>query len=201
MQVTFADQKWNDLINSIESDNPNFFNGLIKGKKDSKRKSKKSKKSRKKRKGKKRDKKIELSPEEIEAQSKLILDKKLLRSAHTDDYEGIKKYILAGADPNYSKKDGITALHIAAAHGNLNIVKVLATHKGDVDSKSIKNWTPLHHAARFGHLEIVRYLVGQGSSIYTVNSDGKNPYILARQIKHDHIIKYMDLWRKYHPGR
>lgn len=184
-QASAIENDWNKLLKEVESENPQFFTSIVKGKKNYKIKkdglTKAGFKSKKK-----------------ERRHIRKLSRKLLKATRQDDYEKVKEYILAGADPKYSRKNGETSLHIAAARGNIKIVRVLETHGADINATTIKDWTPLHHAARFGHLEVVRYLMSKGANMYFINSDGKNPYILARQIKHNDIIQYLQLWRKYH---
>jgi len=190
------DGDWNKLLKEIESGNPQFFIDILK------KKTKYKKNSTTKDDGLSKkeidEKKLELKNSKKKRRELRKLSKKLLKATRHDDYEKIKEYILAGADPTYSKKNGETSLHVASAHGNLHIVRVLETHGADLNATTIKGWTPLHHAARFGHLEVVRYLMSKGANMHLVNSDGKSAYALAHQIRHDDITKFLRIWQKYH---
>ena len=62
-------------------------------------------------------------------------------------------------DPRLAKaKDfitGYTALHWAAKHGNLDLVKLLAgQYQVDVNVKSHGGYTPLHLSCQFSHQEV-----------------------------------------------
>lgn len=167
-QATSSTNDWNKWVRDLQQSNPSFFSNDKKSslKKESKAKLRAVKKTPKRKKEKRR-----------------VSTKKLYKAVQNNDYELVKKYILEGANTSYSKKNGVSLLHIAAAQGNLNIVKVLASHGADMNAITVKKWTPLHHASRFGHVNVVRFFVGKGLSLYHVNSDGKNPYILAIDIQ------------------
>lgn len=49
----------------------------------------------------------------------------------------------AGADPNAAQKGGYTAAHSAAANGNLDLLKLLASRKAPLDRKTEDGKTPL----------------------------------------------------------
>jgi len=56
--------------------------------------------------------------------------------------------------------NGYTALHWAAKHNNLDMVKLLAgTYQAHVDARSHGGYTPLHIAAQSGHQEVFDLLV------------------------------------------
>ena len=63
-------------------------------------------------------------------------------------------HVLSAADP-----DGNTALHRAAARGELPIVRALLTAGAHVDASDAKRRTPLHGAVRGSHVETVKALL------------------------------------------
>ncbi|XP_022165649.1 ankyrin repeat domain-containing protein SOWAHB isoform X5 [Myzus persicae] len=78
------------------------------------------------------------------------------------DYQALAK--LASENPRIAKfKDPITsytALHWAAKHGNMDLVKMLAgTYNANVNAKTNGGYTPCHLALQFGHEEIYKILV------------------------------------------
>ena len=60
------------------------------------------------------------------------------------------------ADVNAKTSYGWTALHLAAAKGHTEIVRLLISNKADVNAKTPDGWTALHWAAKNGHTEVVR---------------------------------------------
>jgi hypothetical protein len=70
--------------------------------------------------------------------------------------------------------DGRTALHQAAANGDVRLIKALIAHGALVNAKNSTGETPLHLAARFGHIDAIRYLVAVGARI-----DEKTTYTKA----------------------
>lgn len=136
--------------------------------------------------------------ERIEKKKRKKLTKKLYKAVRVGDIEVVKSMVLQHADTNYSKEEGVTLLHIASAKGYFHIARILVSHGADVDAQTSKSWTPLHHAARFGHMNIVRYLMSKGANMHLANTDGKNPYALSLQLKHEEISKFFRIWQKYH---
>jgi len=74
-------------------------------------------------------------------------------------------------------RSGATPLMIAAAKGNLEMMKLLVDHGSDVNvgvdifghiSREGRECTPLHTAVRYADLPIVEYLLGQGANINAV---------------------------------
>ena len=61
---------------------------------------------------------------------------------------------------------GSTLLHIAAAHGEIEIARLLISHGADVNTRSERpgRGTPLHAAAASGHHEMVEILVAAGAN-------------------------------------
>lgn len=67
----------------------------------------------------------------------------------TDDEaaEAVKLLQEAGASINGHDKNGLTALHSAAAHGWNDTIKVLVADGADLQPKDVKGLTPIDHAA------------------------------------------------------
>ncbi len=56
--------------------------------------------------------------------------------------------------------DGLTALHLAARHGNTQVVQALLGKVGiDVNAKGSNNETPLYEAVEHGHMDVVHLLL------------------------------------------
>jgi ankyrin repeat protein len=72
---------------------------------------------------------------------------------------------------------GLTAIHIAALHGNLQAIQVLVSSGANVNArcKGDKLLTPLHEAVIGGHLNVTRFLLAQGASQFIVDEIGRCP--------------------------
>ena len=70
-----------------------------------------------------------------------------------------------GADVNAAQGDGMTALHWASSHGDVDETKMLVYAGARVDAVTRNgNYTPLHLAARTGNAAVVRALLDAGAS-------------------------------------
>ena len=108
-------------------------------------------------------------------------DRALLDAAKRGDVTAVKAALKGGADVNAAQGDGLTALHMAAQEGNIEIVKLLVGAKANVEAKTrIGAYTPLHMAAGAGETLVVRALLDAGASASAVTStSGVTPLHLA----------------------
>jgi uncharacterized protein len=108
-------------------------------------------------------------------------DRALLDATRRGDVTAVKALLKDGADPNAAEGDGLTALHLAAQEGNLDITKVLLGAKANVEAKTrIGAYTPLHLASGSGHLLVVRALLDAGANPGAVTTTtGVTPLHLA----------------------
>ncbi|XP_074533537.1 protein phosphatase 1 regulatory subunit 12A isoform X2 [Halichoeres trimaculatus] len=72
-----------------------------------------------------------------------------------------------------------TALHVAAAKGYIEVLKVLLQCEVDVDSRDIDGWTPLHAAAHWGQEEVCTLLADNMCDMGAVNNVGQTPLDVA----------------------
>nr|XP_046250372.1 protein phosphatase 1 regulatory subunit 12A isoform X2 [Scatophagus argus] len=72
-----------------------------------------------------------------------------------------------------------TALHVAAAKGYIEVLKVLLQCGVDVDSRDIDGWTPLHAAAHWGQEEVCTLLSENMCDMAAVNNVGQTPLDVA----------------------
>jgi ankyrin repeat protein len=71
----------------------------------------------------------------------------------------VESLLLNGAEVNSAQDGGWTPLHQAAAHGQIEIIKLLLEHKANVNSKSDDGTTPLQMAQNKGYFEAAELLV------------------------------------------
>ncbi|KAM8752065.1 protein phosphatase 1 regulatory subunit 12A isoform 1-T1 [Acanthopagrus schlegelii] len=72
-----------------------------------------------------------------------------------------------------------TALHVAAAKGYIEVLKVLLQCDVDVDSRDIDGWTPLHAGAHWGQEEVCSLLADHMCDMSAVNNVGQTPIDVA----------------------
>ncbi|XP_071760873.2 protein phosphatase 1 regulatory subunit 12A isoform X2 [Centroberyx gerrardi] len=72
-----------------------------------------------------------------------------------------------------------TALHVAAAKGYIEVLKVLLQCGLDVDSRDIDGWTALHAAAHWGQEEVCTLLADNMCDMGAVNNVGQTPLDVA----------------------
>ena len=78
------------------------------------------------------------------------------------------KYLFTNNPPVFSTQDGRTGLHLAAASGYHDVVKVLLHHKCTVDARDHGGITPLYLATYYGNYEVMKMLVGAFANVNAV---------------------------------
>ncbi|XP_044270885.1 protein phosphatase 1 regulatory subunit 12A isoform X7 [Tribolium madens] len=76
-------------------------------------------------------------------------------------------------------KNGATALHVAAAKGYTDVMKILLQCGADIDAQDIDGWTPLHAAAHWGHKDACQILAENLADMEAKNYVGQTPFDLA----------------------
>jgi len=94
------------------------------------------------------------------------LGEQVVAAAEANDLEEMEKALAAGGSVNHKDHvEGYTALHHAASHGNVHMVKkLIEEHKADVMARSNTGRTPLHLAVRDGHHKVMVYLIEQAGT-------------------------------------
>jgi ankyrin repeat protein len=103
-------------------------------------------------------------------------------------------------DANSRSPVGDTALHLAAQHGRLDVVKWLIENGADVMAKDMElNGSPIIFAAIGGHPEVVRALVEGGANVdeaYTSPDNSVTPLMFSTQYAGLMKVKG-DAWEKH----
>uniref|UniRef100_A0A8C1XFY1 Protein phosphatase 1, regulatory subunit 12C n=1 Tax=Cyprinus carpio TaxID=7962 RepID=A0A8C1XFY1_CYPCA len=76
-------------------------------------------------------------------------------------------------------RTGATPLHVAAAKGYLEAIKLLCQCGLDVSAKDYDGWTPLHAAAHWGQSEACRLLAEQLCDMEAHSNGGQTPFDVA----------------------
>ncbi|XP_066439277.1 protein phosphatase 1 regulatory subunit 12A-like isoform X2 [Eleutherodactylus coqui] len=74
---------------------------------------------------------------------------------------------------------GATALHVAAAKGYTEVIRLLLQLGFDVDSRDLDGWTPLHAAAHWGQQDACRLLCEALCDMEAVNKVGQTSFDVA----------------------
>ncbi|XP_030581035.1 ankyrin repeat and death domain-containing protein 1A isoform X3 [Archocentrus centrarchus] len=88
-------------------------------------------------------------------------------------------------------QSGKTALHLAAEHGQLEVVEFLVGMGCTHDLKDKEENTAMHLAANKGHTEILQKIVETGASVDERNIDGLTPLHMAAEGGHYECIKLL----------
>ncbi|XP_077329731.1 protein phosphatase 1 regulatory subunit 12A isoform X4 [Lithobates pipiens] len=89
-------------------------------------------------------------------------------------------------------KSGGTALHVAAAKGYTEVLKLLIQACYDINIKDYDGWTPLHAAAHWGKEEACRILVENLCDMDAVNKVGQT----AIDVADEDILGYLEELQK-----
>ena len=108
-------------------------------------------------------------------------DSPLLDATTRGDVAAVRSLLAEGADPNLAQGDGLTALHLAAQEGNLEIAEILLGAGAMVEAQTrIGGYTALHLASRRAHGSVVSALLEAGANPGAVTTTtGVTPLHLA----------------------
>ena len=116
----------------------------------------------------------------------------LLATAQSGNMTMCRLLLAAGVDAE--ERDPLTLftpLHKAAIHGHERIVKLLLSHKADVNSRSKTEATPLHLASQEGHLASVVALLQAGADPLLPQVDGALPIHSAAQHNNVEVVRIL----------
>ena len=122
----------------------------------------------------------------------------LFFSARAGQAANVDKLLKQGANINYGNRFRETAMHAAAARGNVSMMQFLRSKGARHNTSTVNGWFPLHHAGRFGHVNAARYLIQLGSPVRARTRDGKSVYDIALATRNRPMIQ---LLQRYFPRR
>ncbi|MCY2932326.1 MAG: ankyrin repeat domain-containing protein [Planctomycetota bacterium] len=106
--------------------------------------------------------------------------------------KGIEDLIRRGADVNAKDKEiGWTALHWAAADGDVEMISKLLAARADVDATNLAGRTPLHEACLSGQREAVEALLAARANPKLADSNGRTPLHCAVQANNRAIVELL----------
>eukprot|EP00850_Spirogloea_muscicola_P021170 SM000239S08075 [mRNA] locus=s239:156234:157690:+ [translate_table: standard] len=118
----------------------------------------------------------------------------LLEGARYGDEADVAAALAAGAHADAADHLGRTALHMAAANGNITIVRLLlGSGQADVRACNLEGSTALHWAALNGHQQVVELLIEQGADPAALNRHERTPVDEALSQGHAALVQTIDL--------
>ncbi|KTF88881.1 hypothetical protein cypCar_00042086, partial [Cyprinus carpio] len=119
-------------------------------------------------------------------------------AARVKEGERVAEMLLkSGADVNAEQQNGETAMHVAARHGALQMIRALIPEGGDVTWKSKVGENPLHVAVRHCHARVVEEVLNSLTNersrqeaelcVREGNQKGETPLHLAAELKSDAV--------------
>uniref|UniRef100_A0A0M3INX6 ANK_REP_REGION domain-containing protein n=1 Tax=Ascaris lumbricoides TaxID=6252 RepID=A0A0M3INX6_ASCLU len=103
-----------------------------------------------------------------------------------------KADVACTGDKSATNYDGKTALHFAAQHSNLEIIKVLIQHGANKDAQDQLDQTPLFLAASEGHVEAVELLLSVGASKEITDQKERSPRDVAAEKLFVDVVSLLD---------
>jgi hypothetical protein len=109
----------------------------------------------------------------------------LIDSCRFGELEDVKECLSNGVDVNFRNEQKNTGLHMAAANGHLEIVKLVTPlmKKELINSQNEAGNTPLHWAVLNNKKFIVEYLLSLQADCNLKNEDGERPLDIAIKLE------------------
>ena len=113
-------------------------------------------------------------------------------AAGLGDTSSLRRLSRNGVDVNVQSRstnliEGLTALHAAAAAGQLETVQFLLIISANPNISDSEGKTPLHRAAGQGHAKVVTALLEAGANVYTQDNSGKTAQQTAQDNGHSGV--------------
>merc|ERR1712032_161835 len=100
----------------------------------------------------------------------------LASAAFSNSEDTARALLKSNANANFSHRNGLVPMHIAAREGATQVVAMLIWWKAEVDAQEAKElMTPLHYAAQRGHVGVVRSLIRAGASVNCISRRRNTP--------------------------
>ncbi len=106
-------------------------------------------------------------------------DSPLADAAEKQDKAGLHALMEKQADVNASQVDGMTALHWAVHHDDLETAQKLLKNGAKANAQNRYGITPLYSACLNGNSMLVELLLDAGADVGTTFGDGESPLMIA----------------------
>ena len=109
-----------------------------------------------------------------------IASRKLRLAANVNNVETMERLLAGGVNVNSTDDHLRTALHMGAAKGYTDVVRLLLQHGADPNQKDTLGNTALHLAACTNHIGVVTLLLRAGTNLAELDNNGRTPMQLAQ---------------------
>ena len=108
------------------------------------------------------------------------------------DVDNIPFHLLPRDVNDAATIDGVTALHLAAAKGDIAIVRYLIEHGADIKAQDhTLNRSVIHFAAENGNIDCIKYLAEKGADLQDKDSYGATALHYAARANNLDAIKFL----------
>jgi ankyrin repeat protein len=115
---------------------------------------------------------------------------KVADAAMGGDRAAVRALVTGGEDVNAAQGDGMTALHWAARHGDVDLIKMLLAAGANVKATTrLANYTPLLMAAELGSAGAIDALIAAGADPKGTTESGVSPLMLASAAGHADAVR------------
>ena len=113
--------------------------------------------------------------------------------------DGARDLLAHGADVNARSADGLTALHVAVAEGQVEVLVALLAAPGiDPNLPDAMGMTSLHYAAQRGRVEVTRQLLEVGANPLLL-ANGVSVMQMALSNGYTQVRDILQQWLRQHP--
>ncbi|QJC27636.1 ankyrin repeat-containing protein [Anaplasma platys] len=99
------------------------------------------------------------SPLMAAMETRYSIAERLVRAGKSPNRKAVQILLDNGADPNFRDPRGDTAMHAAAASGDIELAKQLMRHGARPENANVEGYTAMHIAASSGNLEMIGVIV------------------------------------------
>lgn len=103
----------------------------------------------------------------------------LTKAVYAEDLDKVNDQLGRGADPNAPEEDGSTAIFVAVADGETEIVRALLLFGADINARDNDGETPLMQLDDDATVELVELLINSGAKVNRTAKDGTTALMRA----------------------